>query len=145
MLSQNIPMMSWRPIITVSDITRRSWDGFRLLGKGLYRLDAFEDFDEVVGVHVPRHDPQCGDAARTNKLCGDCEQTVSHTLKGHTLPARRTAQLLEPVEKVVGEKDQLEEGLVGNEVLYRYLAQCIGVFHFPDDKFCGGAWTPAAS
>jgi len=46
---------------------------------------------------------------------------------------------LEPIQQVVGQQDDLEEGLVGPEILCRDLAQGVGVFQFSNDQFRSGS------
>ena len=55
---------------------------------------------------------------------------------------RWRAERFEPIQQVVGQQDDLEERLVGCEVLGQNLPQRIGVFQLADNQFRAGEIAP---
>ena len=75
-----------------------------------------------------------GYAARPHQLCWNENQPLPEALQGGSLPRGRSPEAFEPMQQVVGQPHDLEEGLVRLKVLGRNLSESIGVLPFPDDR-----------
>lgn len=95
--------------------------------------DALKCFLEVGDKSVAWGNAQRRDATGPNQLGRDQEQSLSQALESSALQMSWSTKALEPVQQVVGQQHDLEEHLVGREVLGRNLAQRIGVFQLADD------------
>jgi hypothetical protein len=75
------------------------------------------------------------DAHRVGQAPPGRQQTLPEPLEGGPFEARRRAVALEPVEAVVGEQDEVEEGEVRPEVAGGDFAQGVGLLELADDEF----------
>src|SRR5438445_10956984 len=90
---------------------------------------------EVRSPRVTRRKTQSGNPARSHQLGRYHEQALAKTLQGGPPQMRWDTETFEPVQQVVRQQDNLEERLVGLEVLRRNLPQGVGVLQFSDDQF----------
>lgn len=100
--------------------------------------DAPERFQKVGNVRIAWRKAQRGHAARPHQLGWDEKQPLPQALQRGSLQMSWHTEPLEPVQQIVGQQDDREEGLVCQEVLCRDLAQSVGVFQFSDDQLRAG-------
>ena len=74
-------------------------------------------------------------ASRVNQASWQSEQLSAKSLQCSRLPPLRQREAFEPVDQIVGQKDQMEIDLVGQEVVGRNLAQRKTFFEFPNVQF----------
>ncbi len=94
---------------------------------------ASQCFQEVAGPWIARGKTQSRHPARSHQLGRYYEQALAQTLQRSSLQVGRNTESLEPIQQVVSQQGDLEERLVGLEVVRRNLAQGVGVLQFPDD------------
>src|SRR5215469_25685 len=115
----------------------RCWQ--RAQASGLERwpnsLYAPQRFQEGGGPGVARGKTQSRDPSRSHQLRRHHEQPLAKTLQGSSLQVRWDAETFEPVQQVVSPQYNLEERLVGLEVVGGNLPQRIGILQFSDDQF----------
>src|SRR2546428_9987014 len=102
--------------------------------EGPYLLDAPQSSQKICGKSVTRCEAQGWDSTRPHELGGHEEQPLPEARQRGPLQMNWNTESLEPIQQVVGQQDDLEEGLVGPEILCRDLAQGVGVFQFSNDQ-----------
>lgn len=85
-----------------------------------------------------RHD-QAWAVVGATQLGGHQENLVAQRLQGDILEVRGQTEPLEPVDQVVGQKQQMEIGLIGEKVPCGDAAQRIVALELLDHQFDAGA------
>ena len=95
---------------------------------------ALQCLQEVDGPGIARRKVERGNPVRPYKLGWYHEQALTKPLQSSSLQMGWNTETFEPVQQVVGQQHDLEECLVGLEVVGGNFAQGIGVFQFSDNQ-----------
>ncbi len=108
-------------------------------------ISRLEDFDLVQSIlpglfsRTAGGQDQTGPIVGPTQLRGHQQDAVAQGLKGGVLKLWGQAEPLEPVHQVVGQQEEMEVGLVGEEVAGRDAVQGVIAFELLDEQLDPGA------
>jgi len=101
-------------------------------------FDIFQDLQKSVRVRITARQTQGRSSLGSKQLRRHQEQPIANRLQVERLPIGRQAEALEPIDQVVGQKDQMEVGLVGGPISGGDLAQGVSFQELSNDQLPRG-------